>query len=555
VLSAAANRPNIVLVTLDSARSDRMGFLGSKNATPNLDALARQSIIFEHAYAQAPLTVASHATILSGTYPQTHGAGELGVMLATSLPYLPDLLHGYGYRTAAFVGSIQLDPRAGFAPGFARGFDLYDAGFHQVQPGETGAPSTERSASEVIARAATWLNRSGKAPFFLWVQLNGPHAGSKTPYDRAITATDAALGKLISALRAQKVYENAVIVVAADHGESLGAHGEETHGIFLYDETIHVPLLIQLAQGQMAGKRIGGHVRLLDIAPTLLEIAGIPVPSQMQGQSLLRVAKGNPDAGQPVYSRSDFPQQAFGWGLLESWRAAKYLYVRAPKPELYDLSADPNATRNLAQSSKAVLETMAAQLAAFDSHFARASQQNGPGLTSTEMEKLASLGYVSILKAVSSDTAETGIDPKDTIAIANQTLGAGLALKEGKRDEAIAAFRKVLGVQPNVYLAHYGLGEALVEQRKYQDAMGHLHKAIELRPDSAWAHYEMGLALMNTNDFTTSAVHLEITTRQLPEFAAAHSALAKVYEHLGRREDAIRERFNASPAEPIEKPH
>ena len=151
ICSGAANKPNIILVTLDSTRADRMGFLGSKHATPNLDALAKQSIVFERAYAQAPLTVVSHATILSGTYPQTHHASELGAPLATAIPYLPDLLHARGYRTAAFVGSILLDPRNGFAPGFDRGFDTYDAGFHQAERGEDRYQSVERRADQVVA--------------------------------------------------------------------------------------------------------------------------------------------------------------------------------------------------------------------------------------------------------------------------------------------------------------------------------------------------------------------------------------------------------------------
>ena len=180
-------------------------------------------------------------------------------------------------------------------------------------------------------------------------------------------AADAAVGKLVAAFRTSKLYDDALIVIASDHGQSLGAHGEETHGVFLYDETIHVPLLLKFPQNQNAGKRVNARARLVDVAPTILEIAGVPVPSQMQGQSLLRIAKANAD--QPAYSVSDFPQQAFGWSALESWRAGKYLYIKAPRPELYDLSADPGATRNLAQTSKATLETIAGQLDAFDRRF------------------------------------------------------------------------------------------------------------------------------------------------------------------------------------------
>ncbi len=317
---------------------------------------------------------------------------------------------------------------------------------------------------------------------------------------------------------------------------------------FFYDETIHVPLVVKLAQNQMAGKKVTGRVRLLDLAPTILEVAGIPVPSQMQGQSLLRVARSNSDSDQPAYARSDFPQQAFGWSALESWRVGKYLYIRAPKPELYDLSADPGATRNLAQTSKATLETIAAQLASFDSHFGSgAGKSADAGLTSSEMQKLASLGYVGLQKSSSAGNAAVqGIDPKDTIATANKTLAAMRALQEGKPDKAIPVFRQALAAQPGTYLAQYGLGVALARQQQSPEAIEHLHKAIELQPDSAWAHCEMGLSLMKTNDFKTAAVHLEIASSRLPESAAAHSALADAYDHLNRKEDANRERGKAA---------
>lgn len=544
--SWAANKPNIILVTFGATRADRVGFLGSRHLTPNLDSVGKQGIVFERAYAQAPLTVVSEATILSGTYPQTHHASELGAPLGATLPYLPDLLRVRGYRTAAFVGTILLDPRNGLASGFDRGFDSYDAGFHQAQPGEGRYQSVARHADQVIARAIQWMSKGG-GPFFLWVHLDDPDGSSGTSYDRAVADADAALGKLLAALRAQKLYEDAVLVVASNHGESLGAHGEETHGIFLYDETIHVPLVVKLPRNEMPGKRVRGRVRLLDVAPTVLEAAEIPVPSQMQGQSLLRVAK-NPDTDQPVYARSDFSQQAFGWSVMESWRAGKYLYIRAPKQELYDLSADPGAIRNLALSAKATLDTIAAQLQAFDSHFGnQAGKPADSGLTSSELQKLASLGYVGIqTSAPAADVAVQGTDPKDTIATANQTISALLTLEEGKPEKAAPAFRQVLASQANTYLAQYGLGLALVEQEKFSEAVEHLHKAIELQPDSAWAHYAMGFSLSKTGDFKTAAVHLEIAAGRLPESAELHALLAQVYQHLGRSQDATRERSRAA---------
>jgi choline-sulfatase len=540
---AWAASPNIVLITLDSTRADRMGFLGAKRPTPSLDALAKQSIVFERAYAQAPLTVVSHATILSGTYPQTAKVTEFGASLAPTLPYLPDLLRARGYHTGAFVGSIALDPRNGLAPGFDRGFDVYDAGFHPPQKGESRYQSVERRGEQVVARANVWLARQ-QSPFFLWVHLADPHAPYGSSYDGAVAAADAAVGKLIAELRARKLYDNAVIIVAADHGESLGAHGEDTHGAFLYDETIHVPLLVKLPQNQMAAKRVPGRVRLLDIAPTVLELAGAAVPPAMQGQSLLRIAKTNPTADQPVYSRSDFPQRGFGWSRLESWRAGKYLYVRAPKPELYDLTADPGATKNLAQASKATLDTIAGQLEAFDQRFS-GGKSAGPELTSSEMQKLASLGYVGLQKSSGASTAATGTDPKDVIATANKVQAALLAIDGGEPDKAVSALHPLVAAQPGMYLAQYALGVAYAQQQQYPKAVEHLHKAVELQPDSAWANYEIGAALLKTGDFKTAAVHLEIATSRLPECAQAHALLAQAYDHLGRAEDAKRERGKA----------
>ncbi len=539
----AATKPNIILITLDSTRADRVGFLGGHAKTPTLDALAKDSLVFERAYAQAPLTVVSHATLLTGTYPQTHQVTEFGAPLAASLPYLPDLLRVQGYRAAAFVGSIDLDPKNGLAPGFERGFAFYDAGFHPPQPGVAGATSTIRRADQVIARATAWLSKPGQMPVFLWVHLVDPQTASPSSYDSALASTDAAVAKLIGALKAKKLYDDALIVVAADHGQSLGAHGEDTHGIFLYDETIHVPLVMKLPKAQMV-KRVTARVGLVDVAPTMLEVAGVPVPSQMQGQSLLRIAKATSAPDQPVYARSDFPQRAFGWSFLESWRAGKYLYIRAPKPELYDLSADPGATKNLAASSKATLETIAAQLDSFDHHFTQGGKT--AELTSSEMQKLASLGYVGLQKSTSTNTAAAGTDPKDQIASANKAQEALTALTAGSAEKAVSLAQPVATSQPSAYLPQYVLGVALALQQKYPQAVEHLHKAIELQPDSAWAHFYMGSALLKTGDFKTAAVHLEIAATRLPQSAEAHKLLAESYDHLNRPEDAKKERVRAA---------
>ena len=373
---------------------------------------------------------------------------------------------------------------------------------------------------EVVARASTWLERNSQGLFFLWIQIPDASASVGAAYNPAVTASDAAVGKLIAILRTRKLFDDALLVITSDHGASLGAHGEDRPGVFLYDETLHVPLLAKLPQNQDAAKRVHTKVALVNIAPTILEIAGAPVPSQMQGQSLLRIAKGNA-AEQPIYSRSDYPAQAFGLSPLESWRAGKFLYIRAPKPELYDLSADPSAIRNLAQTSKATLDTMASQLAAFDQRFSGSGNQQTQ-LTSTEMQKLASLGYVGIQKPAAANVVVSGLDPKEAISVINKVSTAMALLEEGKPDKSQATLEGFISAASSVYLAQYVLGVALAQQQKYPQAIQYLHRAIELQPDSAWAHYQMGDALLKSNDYKTAAVHLEIATERLPGFASAH---------------------------------
>src|SRR5580698_8962640 len=232
-LPGMAASSNVILITLDTTRADRMGFLGSKRGlTPNLDALSRQSVVFSHAYSQVPLTGPSHATILTGTYPQFNHLEDMGNPLAKDLLYLPDILREHGYHTAAFVGSQILDPKSAAAPGFDRGFEVYDAGFHSRAPGEDRYHSVERRAAVVVAHAIAWLCQSHREPFFLWVHLYDPHDPydppepfkaryRAAPYDGEIAYADSAVGELLAALRARKLYDSTVIAVAADHGEAL----------------------------------------------------------------------------------------------------------------------------------------------------------------------------------------------------------------------------------------------------------------------------------------------------------------------------------------------
>ena len=237
VSALGATQPNIVLITLDTTRADRMGFLGSKRGlTPNLDGLAHDSAVFTHAYAQAPLTSVSHATILTGTYPQFHQVLDFPMPLVKEVPYAPDILHGLGYHTGAFIASIALDSSSG-APGFNRGFDMYDAGYqHEGFANQTRYQTVERRGGEVVERALAWLTKNPKGPFFLWVHLYDAHDPydppepykskyASEPYDGEIAYADSAVGTLLGELKKRGYYDDSVIAVMADHGESLGRTG------------------------------------------------------------------------------------------------------------------------------------------------------------------------------------------------------------------------------------------------------------------------------------------------------------------------------------------
>ena len=325
--------------------------------------------------------------------------------------------------------------------------------------------SVDRSAAQVAARAAAWLARNPEGPFFLWVHLNDPEAASGASYNAAVAAVDAAAGKLIALLRTRKLYDDALVVVASDHGRGLGEHGEETHGIFLYDETIHVPLLLKLPQNQSAGKRVSARASLVDVAPTVLAIAGVPIPSQMQGQSLLRISKTNAD--QPVYSVSDFPQRAFGWSPLESWRAGKYLYIKAPRPELYDLSADPGPRATWRRLPRPRWKPSPASWMPSTGASAAPVLPEALNLLPAKCRSWPRWDMSACRNPLVQSAAATGVDPKDGIAAANKVLSALALLNQGKPEKAAAILQPVLATGSKMYLAQFVMGAALARQQQY----------------------------------------------------------------------------------------
>jgi arylsulfatase A-like enzyme/Flp pilus assembly protein TadD len=563
-LAATRDSPNIILITLDTVRADRMGFLGSERGlTPNLDALALQSAVFTRAYSQVPLTAPSHATILTGTYPQYHQVRDFQMPLRRGLPYAPEILQNRGYRTAAFIGAMVLDPGVGLAPGFDRGFDTYDAGFHQA-PGEDRYHTTERRGGEVVDHALAWLGEHAGRPFFMWVHLYDAHDPydppepfktryADTPYDGEIAYVDSAVGKLIDQLRAAGVYEGSVIAVMSDHGESLGEHGEAFHGFFLYDETIHVPLMIKLPGEVSAGERSGTRVELVDVLPTMLQAAHIAVPQEVQGESLLELMKPSSDAtteyaspsqDRPAYAETEYAHLAYGWSSLRALRSGKYLYIEAPRSELYDQSVDLHAQHDLSAATPAVLGTLAGKLNAFLAKTSGVRESLQAALDPEAEEKLAALGYAATAKRSgdeSSPDTKQGADPKDKIEIGNIIHRANMAFDEGHLPEAVSLWRQLMAKEPNMALLYNRLSQCLVLMKDYRRAVPVLRKLVELSPDSAVAHFKLGMALFATEDFRGAITEFQDLVAKLPQWQRGHILLANAYTRAGRVPSAIGE--------------
>lgn len=553
---------NVVVITLDTTRADRMGFLGSKRGlTPNLDALAKQSVVFTRAYSQAPLTSPSHATILSGTYPQFHQVLDFPMPLTKDIPWAPDILHAKGYQTAAFLASLALDPTGG-APGFDRGFDLYDSHFSAKEFGLKDRYHTiERRGGEVVSRAEAWLNEHPKGPFFMWVHLYDAHDPydppepfktryAKTPYDGEIAYVDSVVGKLLTHLKSKGVYENTVIAVMADHGEALGAHGEDTHGIFIYDETVHVPLVIKLPRAASAGKRIDNRVELIDVMPTVLQELNVEIPAAVQGQSLLDLIKAPTGKGtavpeawrdRPAYSQADYPHVAYGWSALQAMRTGKYLYVQAPKRELYDQAADPKEEHNVAGESTAVADALGSRIEAFRQKTTNQREFQKVVVDPSTQEKLAALGYVGSGSAPKADASGKEADPKDKIETANRIRRLNTSIEEQRWADAIPVLQQLIAQEPTIAMLYFKLGGCYMNVGDLKSAIPALRKAVELDPAFIMAQVNLSKALMQSQDFAGAVPVLEGIVAKVPHLTDAHIFLETAYARTNRVTETIKE--------------
>ena len=416
--AAPRERPHVLLVTIDTLRADALGCYGRANAaTPVLDALAGRGVRFGTAIAPAPLTGPSHASILTGLVPVRHGVRDNGgYVLPEAVPSMAESFHGAGYRTAAFVSGFPLARRFGLA----RGFDAYDDHFPRGRDARR-APYVERDAAATTDAVLRWLDE-GSGPFFAWVHYYDPHAPYEPPepwatrfagrpYDGEVAFVDAQLGRLLDRLGAKGIAANSIVLVTADHGESLGEHGEETHGIFVYDATVRVPL-VAAGPGLPRGTVSRTLARLIDVAPTLLDLAGLEALPGTDGRSLRRAAAGG-GPEEPAYVESLSPLLHLGWSPLHAWRTRRWKLIDAPRAELYDLEADPSERRNVAAEHRDVVDALRRPLQA-----AMAAQ--GPSaaraVDAETSERLAALGYLSGATAPDAGRRRAGATPRTTCA-------------------------------------------------------------------------------------------------------------------------------------------
>jgi len=415
---------NIVVVTIDTLRPDHLGCYGyTKIKTPNLDKLAEKGTLFENAVCQVPITPPSHASIFTGTYPVVHQVRNVaGFNLDSSHRTLAKMLQERGWQTAAFVGAAVLAK----GTGLNQGFQTYD---DTMNDPELGVASPQLRAGRVIDRALEWLKKqSQQSPFFLWVHVYDPHAPyeppapfkdeyAREPYDGEIAYVDRELGRLFKAVETMFPPDKTLLTVLSDHGESLSDHGENTHGVFLYDSTLRIPWILS-GPGIEPGKRVKEQARTIDLLPTLLSLLRGEIPSECQGTSLLPALAGQKVNPEVSYAESLIPKIDMGWAELRAMRTAKWKYVRAPRPELYDLDKDPQELANVIQQHPDEAETLESQLRALTSTGAGKPEEIQSKTISGETERqLRSLGYVSAGSNRRLVLTGEGTDPKDRVHI------------------------------------------------------------------------------------------------------------------------------------------
>jgi choline-sulfatase len=547
--------PSVLLVTLDTVRADHLGCYGySQIETPALDHLAAEGLRFASAYAQAPITLPSHTVILTGTYPMFNGVRDFTSSgLRANTPTLAEIFQRHGYRTAAFVSSFVLNSMWGLD----RGFEVYD---DNVGAGKDGARDVfllERRGDRTVDRTLDWLNLRAGRPFFVWLHLYDPHSPyrppepyrtrySGRPYDGEIAFDDSQVARVIARLRSLDVYENTLIVILGDHGESLGEHGESEHGFFVYNATLRIPLILKLPGKKIKGRVLSEPVGTIDVAPTVVQICKLPAEESrtFQGHSLLGTGgETRPREEKAVYAESYYSRNSFGWCALRSLVTSQFKYIEAPRAELYDLGRDPGERSNAIATNSAAAGSLRERLADFEKRF-QGSQGDSPAapLDPETLEKLKSLGYLSYQGPSSANVANhQGADPKDEITTLNRILRAADVTRLGKYAEADQLLLALEQEEPELYVLHFQKGENYLAWGKPQLAVAEFGKALARNPAFDQAALGLGRAYFLLGRDEQAAAALQLAIHLNPRNFLASLALTKVYwrENMAEKAETL----------------
>jgi len=555
--------PNLVLVTVDTVRADHLGCYGDRAAiTPWLDKIAAEGIRFEQASSAVPLTLPSHATLLSGLLPPHHGLRNNGAgALPAGTATLATLLAGKGYRTGGFVGAFVLDRRFGLS----RGFEVYDDEIPR-DPHAGVSLEAERPGREVVDRALAWLGREDARPFFIWVHLYDAHAPYTPPpawaarhpgrpYDGEISEVDEQVGRILSELDHRGLAKRTVVAVAADHGEGLGEHGELTHGLLLYEPTLHVPLLVR-APGRLKARVVETPVSLADLAPTLAGLLGKALPAPAQGSldgrdlSAALLSGGEPAAAE-VYAESRYPA-IFGWSPLAALRRRDLKYIAAPQAELYDLRQDPREAANLMarQPAAGSARGFAARLAEIEAGAVAAPRPPAPDAETRA--RLASLGYVAgpagtaaAPKAAPGAPPRPSPDPKAMVALFQRFEQANVKLQEGQGAAAVRELAALVDADPANPVFRGKLAEAWRERGDMVKAVPLYRQAAADSPADPEAWYNLAAALQEAGQLAAARQAIAQALRLDSSRPEAHNTLGIVAMGEGKLDEA-RHEFEAA---------
>jgi arylsulfatase A-like enzyme/cytochrome c-type biogenesis protein CcmH/NrfG len=553
IASGALRGANVLLVTIDTLRADHVGVYGSAGSlTPTIDQFAKEGLRFERTYAHVPLTLPSHASLLTATYPTSNGVHDNGTFrLGNTSRTLAEALKGAGYRTAAFVGSYVLDARFGLG----RGFDVYD----DRMLGRGGdLELVQRTAEQVLEPAYMWITQGGVAgrperaagtPWFAWVHLYDPHEPyappepyrsryASEPYDGEIAYTDAALGAFVAQLRRVNAFGNTLVVIASDHGESLGEHGERTHGLFAYDATLRVPLVVWGPPRVRPGV-FGENMRLIDVGPTMLDLVGAPPLPGVDGRSVRPFVSGEQPFDHPAsYFEALNANFTRGWAPLTGVVHDRLKLIDLPVPELYDLASDPGELHNLYTQQRDRARDLEARL----DQIAKGAAPSAPAPIDADAEaRLRALGYVVASPARTRKTYASADDPKTLVHLNTALDDSAAAWARGDAGAATTTLRGIIGERPDFIAAYDRLASILRATGQVQDAVRVLEEAARGGHAGRTILRSLGATLRDGGDLKRSAAILADLAKDDPSDLETADELGVTLTRLGRYDEAERE--------------